>query len=227
MSNIAITFKYENKIIRDPLDVGTYQSLGESEWLPFLVTHNSNKSILDCGIFISPYENFYAGTNSSKFDYNKVLWFADNFPGYGLFVKQNFIVYGEVYRQDSKRLIDVSRVETKDIFAGSEIEMLSGFSQGEKRKIVSYDPINNLFALDNDFSAALETDRYKIVLETEHVFKSQQGSSQEYPIPLLYNAGTINRFEEAQVSLRLKVPPFIKEAGKHFFNLNIKYTPEE
>lgn len=227
MSNISITFKNSNKIIRDPVDIGTYTSLDNSDWIDFLVSHNSNKSIVDCQIFISPYDKFYPGTNSSNYDYDKVLWFADNFPGYGLIIKQNFLVYGEIYRQESKRLIDVSRTETKDIFTGSEIEMLSGFSQGEKRVITNYDPINNLFTLDNDFSAALLTDRYKISISTEHIFKSQKGSSEEYGIPLLYNAGKINRFEEALISLKFKVPPFIKKPGKHFFNLNLKYTAEE
>lgn len=227
MNNIVTTFKYDNKIIRDPLNLGTYKSLDQTDYFNFLVSHNSNLPIVDCGIFLSSYENFYPGTGSSISDYNKVLWFADNFPGYGLSIKQNFVVYGEVYRQDSKRLIDVSRTEVKDIFTGFEIEMLSGFSQGEKRKITGYDSVNNVFFLDNDFSAALVTDRYKIVLETEHIFKSQQGSSPEYSIPLLYNAGTINRFEEAPISLKLKLPPFTREPGVHFFNLNLKYTAGE
>lgn len=227
MSNVTITFKNNDKIIRDPIDIGTYTSLGDSDWIDFIISHNSNRSILDCQIFISPYKEFYSGTGSPNYDYNKVLWFADNFPGYGLFIKQDFSVYGEVYKQESKRLIDISRTEIKDIFTGSEIEMLSGFSQGEKRVITNYDPVNNLFTLDNDFSAALETDRYKISVSTEHIFKSKQGSSEEYGVPLLYNAGKINRFEEALISLKFKVPPFIKEPGKHFFNLNLKYTAEE
>ena len=227
MSNISITFKYDNKILRDPLDLGTYQALGDTGPINLLINHNSNKPILDCGIFISPYKQFYSGTASRGIDYNKLLWFADNFPGYGLFINQEFTVYGEVYRQDARRLIDVSRTEERDIFTGFEIEMLSGFSQGEKRSVISYDSVNNLFNLDNDFSAALEGDRYKMIISTEHIFKSQQGSSEDYPIPLLYNAGKIDRFEEAAITLQLKIPPFMRESGRHFFDLNLKYTPGE
>lgn len=227
MSNISITFKNEDKIIRDSYNLGTFQALGNSGPIDFLINHNSNKPILDCGFFVGPYREFYSGTENSVIDYKKLIWFADNFPGYGLFIKQDLIVYGEVYRQDSRRLIDVSRIEKKDIFAGSQIQMLSGFSQGETRTIINYDIINNLFNLDNDFSAALEGDRFQITLHTEHVFKSKQGSSEDYLIPLLFNAGKIDRFEEAAITLELKIPPFIKEPGRHFFDLNFKYTPGE
>ena len=227
MSNISITFKNNNEVIRDSFDIGIFQALGVSQPIDLKINHNSNKPILDCGIFISPYSQYYAGTASKDLDYNKVLWFADNFPGYGLFLKQEFTVFGEVYRQDSRRLIDVSRTEEKDIFSGAKIEMLSGFSDGEKRIIQSYDVFNNLFYLEDDFSAALEGDRFKITLTTEHVFKSQQGSSEQYAIPLLFNAGRINRFQEASITLELKIPPFIKEPGRHYFDLNMKYTPGE
>jgi hypothetical protein len=227
MSNISITFKNNNEVLRDSLDLGTFQSLGVSQNFDLKINHNSNKPIFDCGIFLAPYSQYYAGTASKSIDYNKILWFADNFPGYGLFLKQEFTVYGEVYRQDSRRLIDVSRTEERDIFSGSQVQMLSGFSDGEVRNITSYDVLNNLFYLDDDFSAALEGDRFKIVLSTEHVFKSQQGSSEEYPIPLLFNAGRIDRFQEALITLELKIPPFIREPGRHFFDLNMKYTPGE
>lgn len=225
MNNISITFKNDGKIIRDPFNIGTLQELGVSDEIALGINHNSNDPIIDCGIFISPYAQYYAGTENKDIDYNKVLWFADNFPGYGLFLKQEFVVYGEVYRQDSRRLIDVSRTETKDIFTGFQIQMLSGISNGEIRTITGYDPINSLFNLDDDFTAALEGDRYKIILNTEHVFKSQQGSSENYTIPLLFNAGRINRFEQATISLQLKIPPFMKRSGRHFFDLNLKYTP--
>lgn len=227
MSNISITFKNDGKIVRDAVDLGVFQKLTESGPIDLLINHNSNKPINDCGIFISPFKGYYSGTASKNIDYNKILWFADNFPGYGLFIKQSFNAYGEVFRQDSRRLIDTSRTEEKDIFSGFEIEMLSGFSQGEKRKVVSYDVANSLFILNNDFSAALEGDRFKITTETEYVFKSQQGSSDDYVVPLLYNAGKIDRFEEASITLELKIPPFIREPGRHFFDLNLKYTPGE
>ncbi len=227
MANISITFKNNNKILRDPLDLGQYEALGDTGPVSLLINHNSNKPIYECGFFISPLQNFYSGTESREIDYNKVLWFADNFPGYGLFIKQDFIVYGEVYRQDSRRLIDISRTEERNIFNGFEIEMLSGFSQGEKRIVTNYDTVNNMFDLNDDFSAALEGDRYKISISTEHIFKTRQGSSSDYPIPLLYSAGKIGRFEEAEIKIQLKVPPFIKESGRHFFDLNLKYTPGE
>jgi hypothetical protein len=227
MSNISITFKYDGKIIRDAMDLGVFQKLSQSAPIDLAINHNSNKRILDCGIFISPYKLHYPGTGSQTIDHNKLLWFADNFPGYGLSIKQDYVVYGEVYRQDSRRLIDISRIEERDIFAGFEIEMLSGFSQGEKRRVISYDVINNLFILDNDFSAALEGDRFKIVMSTNHIFKSQQGSSENYVIPLLFGAGRIDRFEEALITLELKIPPFIREPGHHYFDINLKYIPEE
>jgi hypothetical protein len=227
MNNISITFKNDEKIIRDSFDLGTYQKLTESDSVDLKINHNSNKTITDCGIFISPHKGYYSGTGSIMSDHNKILWFADNFPGYGLYINQTFTVFGEVYRQDARRLIDITRTEDKDIFTGFEIEMMSGISNGEKRTISSYDTSNNLFNLDNDFSAALEGDRFKIVMTTEHVFKSQEGSSEDYPIPLLFNAGRIERFQEASISINLKLPPFIKEPGRHFFDFNLKYTPGE
>lgn len=227
MSNISITFKNNDKIIRDSFDLGIHQALGTTGPINLLINHNSNKPIMDCGFYLAPYKGYYPGTESSIIDYKKALWFADNFPGYGLFIKQEFIVYGEVYRQDARRLIDVSRTEEKDIFSGFQVEMLSGYSQGEIRTITSYDIFNNMFNLDNDFSAALEGDRFKIVMGTEHLFKSKQGSSEDYLIPLLFNAGKIDRFEEAAITMELKIPPFIKEPGRHYFDLNLKYTPGE
>lgn len=227
MSNISITFKYDDRIIRDPLTLGEFQALGVSTLFPLIINHNSNKAIRNCGIFISPYGGVYDGTASSGLDHNKVLWFADNFEGYGLSIKQEYTIYGEVYRQDGNRLIDVSRIEESDIFQGATIEMLSGYSNGETRTVLNYDVANNLFNIDSDFTAAYEGDRYRINLSLEKVFKSQQGSSEDYPIPLLHNAGKIDRFESAQITLELKIPPFIKESGHHFFDLNLKYTPEE
>lgn len=227
MSNISITFKNNGKIARDPIELGTMQALTSTGAVDLKINHNSNQAIRNCGLFISPYKGYYSGTKDSELDYNKVLWFADNFPGYGLFVKQKLTVFGEVYTQDSRRLMDVTRTETRDIFTGFEIEMLSGFSNGEKRRISGYDIDNNMFNLDSDFSAALEGDRFKIEIEEEEVFKSKQGASEEFVIPLLHGAGKIDRFEEAEITLELKTPPFIKEAGRHLFDLNLKYTPEE
>lgn len=226
MSNsTAITFKINDRIIRDNIDLGILQKESETDFLEIKINHNSNKPIVDCGLFISPYDNYYNGTKTKEYDFEKILWFADNYPGYGLCIKQDILLYGEVYRQDSRRLVDISRKETRDIFTGSEIEMLSGFSNGEKRTVTSYDTVNNLFTLNDNFTAALEGDRYKIQITTEHIVKSKLGSSSDYPIPLLYNAGVIQRFEEASIKFKLKIPEYIKESGNHLFTLNIKYTP--
>lgn len=225
--DIKITFEYADKTIRDPLFLGSFESDTEGEVFPIRIAHNSNKPIRDCGFYISEYDMIYDGTSSPVIDYDKVSWYADNYEDSGFFIRQKYEVSGEVFQQETSRLLDITRTEEKDFFSGFEVELVSGPISGEKRKIVSYDSTNNLFILDSDFSIGVVGESYKIVLETIDQVKCRNGSSAQYPIPLLYNGGKIDRSKKVMVELKMKIPPFMKTPGVSFFNLNLKYTPEE
>jgi hypothetical protein len=226
-SEVKVTFDYEQKTIRDPLFLGEFESDQESDVFKLNIKHNSNKPIRDCSFYVSEYENIYAGSNTSKSDIEKLSWYANNFEEYGLSLRQQYEVYGTVSSQDGGRLVDTSRFEEADIFAGSEVEMLSGPVAGEKRLITSYNYDNSLFIIESDFSVPTTNERYKINIEKLDYIKSKNGTSTGFSIPLLYNAGKIDRFETASVSLQLKVPPFMRNPGISYVNLNMKYTPEE
>ena len=227
MSNVKIIFEKEGKVLREPFSFGSFKGEEESEYEIFSIKHNSNFPIKNCGIFIDKLDETYQGSNSSLFDYETLLWMANNYPGYGLSIKQEYEVFGVIAKQASKRLVDTERLEKDDIFSGSFAEILSGPSAGEKREIVGYDAYNSMLLLANDFSGNVEGASYKVRIERENFFKTKSGSSIDHAIPLLYNAGIVPRFETASFSLKLKVPPFFKKSALFYVDVNVKYTPEE
>jgi hypothetical protein len=227
MSDIKVTFEYDNKTIRDHLVLGSLVQDESSEEFLINIRHNSNKPIRDCALYITPYDKIYDGSNSAMSDYKRLIWFADNYVDYGFSIHQEYTVFGEVYIQESNRLIDITRLEETDFFQGSRIEILSGPLTGETQEIRSFDPQNNLFQLVGDFSGPVNGERYKVDIKKTHYIKTKVGSSSDYAIPLLHNGGKINRFESASMSLKIKIPPYMKTAGINLLNLNLKYTPEE
>ena len=227
MNNVTILFKRNNKAITDGVTLGCLSANGVSEPLIFDIAHNSNYTINQCGIFLNQNYTDYDGGNNPDYDYRTLLWLADNYPGYGLVVRQEYVVYGDTEKQDSKRLFDVKRKEKKDIFTGQYVEILGGPSAGEKRRITGFDNENCYLELDSDFTTDVVGIGYVIKIVDEKIIKTGIGSSMDCPIPILYNAGNIPRFETAQLSLHIKTPPFIKKAMNYSVNLGLKYTPEE
>ena len=227
MANVKLTFEYADKTIRDPLYLGTFSGNDEGQIFPIRIKHNSNKPIKECSFFVSPYDQIYDGTNSPLKDYDLISWYADNYEGSGLKIYQEYEIYGDIYRQESKRLIDISRKEEKDFMTGYEIEILSGPVAGEKRTVISYDQRNCMFILNEDFSIPVDGQKYKISMKKTDFIKGKSGTSPDYAIPLLYNGGKIDRFESATIYLQMTAPAFIKQPGINHINFNMKFTPEE
>lgn len=226
-SDIKIIFEKDGGVLPEEFDFGVLAGEEETIWHDFTLKHSSNYPIKDCSFFIERVGAFYSGTNTATFDYNTLIWMADNYPGYGLSINQKYEVYGTVQRQDSLRLIDTERVEAIDIFTEEDIEILSGPSSGETRTITGYDPENGLFFLNNNFSTDVVGQTYKISIDKTDFFKTKSGSSVDYPIRLLYNAGIIPRFESVIFSLKLKLPPYFKKSAVSNIQLGLKFTPEE
>ena len=227
MTSVNILFKNNGLAVRDGLPLGVLAGEEESSVYDLEIFHSSNFPIRDCGIYIDSVGEFYNGGNTAQFDYATLLWMADNYTGYGLSINQKYEVFGEIYKQDSSRLVDLGRVEKNDIFIGEYVEVLSGPSAGEKIKITGYNFENSMLLLERDFTTDVTDLSYKISIDKTHFFKTQQGSSVDYAIPLLYNSGIIPRFESAIVSLQLRMPPFFKKSALAAVDFNLRFTPEE
>ncbi|MDD3412416.1 MAG: hypothetical protein PHY47_00285 [Lachnospiraceae bacterium] len=227
MNNINITFEYDDKTIREFLEMGALESDETSQEFLINIRHNSNRPIRECSFFLSPYSQIYNGSNTANEDFKKIIWYGDNYENYGLSIDQEYTVFGEIYIQEASRLIDITRTEDVDFFKGSMLEIISGPLTGEVQEIRSFDPQNSLFQLVGDFSGPVNGERYKIEIKKTNYIKSRSGTSVDYPIQLLHNGGTINRFDIATIKMKLKIPPFMKSAGISLLNFNMKYTPEE
>jgi len=227
MSDVNIIFEKDGGVLPGNFDFGTLIGEGETGFQDFTLKHSSNYPIKECSFFIEPIYDFYRGTNTGRFDYNTLIWMADNYPGYGLSINQKFDVFGTIERQDSSRMIDTQRQEETDIFTGEQIEILSGPSAGELRTISGFDRDNGLFFLNNDFSTDVVGQTYKISMDKTVFFKTKSGSSIDFPIAMLYQAGVIPRFEAATFSLNLKLPPYFKKSAIANLSLGFKFTPEE
>jgi len=222
-----LIWEYNNIVVSDPVNLGSFQELDSSQEYEIIIRHDSNKEITNCGFYIKPFTGNYKGTHSPMKDYERVLWYGNNYPGYGISLIQRYTVTGTIDNHNGVHLADYERAEQKDIFAGQEIEILSGQALGEKATISSYDKSSQIFSLNQNFSVNVDNENYRIAIRDEKFFSTGQGSSYGNIIPLIYNAGIIERLGAVMVSLRVKIPQFALTAGRHFFDLNMEYTSTE
>lgn len=223
----SIIWEYNNVVISDPINLGSFEELDVSSEYEIIIRHDSNSSITNCNFYVSPYSGEYSGTHSAQKDYERLLWYGNNYPGYGISLIQRYTVTGTIDDHNGIKVADYERTEQKDIFAGQEIEILSGNALGEKAIIDYYDPIDQIFILAETFSTGVSGSNYRISITDETFFKTKQGSSYSYPIDMISNAGEIPRLESASISLKIKVPKYAISAGRHLFDLNMNFTSTE
>jgi len=229
MANIR--WEYLTQDMRKPITILAMQQGEESQEFNILVSHDSSRPITGCSIYISPYSGNYLGTHSPLQDFERLLWFADNYPGFGLSMQQEYVARGTLDSYSAvttnvrfARAIDLNRPETIDIFAGQTLKLTSGEETDSESIISSYDPVRKLINLSGSFFSDVTGDNYEINIEKEDFFKSKQGSSFSSPIPVLNKGGIINRFETIVIKVKLKIPPFALSAGVFYFDLNMRYT---
>ena len=130
----------------------------------------------------------------------------------------------DVSNHSGTRIVDYDREELVDIFAGSEMEALTGASLGEKIEIESYNPGGRFFTMAGDFSSDISEQNYKILVHDETPFKTRQGSSFTQTIPLIHKGGLIDRLEFVPIKVQVKIPQFAQSAGTFLFDLNMKFS---
>lgn len=222
MANLL--WQYNQTAIQEPIVLSPLEQNQESIEYEVTVQHDSNKPITQCAFYISPFSGEYKGTHSPQKDYERVLWLANNYPGFGLSIRQEYSVAGEIDAYSTIRLMDLSRPEETDIFTGETLEIMTGEENGNSLLITSYDPQRKLFLLNGSFFNDVTAQSYKISINKEQFFKSQEGSSFNHAIPLIFGGGVINRFEQAKFKIKLRIPKFAVSAGTFFFDLNMRYT---
>ena len=222
-----VIFTNEDVVIPEEFSFGDFKGEEESEWISFEVQHDSRKPIRNCSFYISPSVDDYQGSLDAETDYRNLLWLADNYEGYGLQIRQVYDVYSQVEYQGNRRLIDTTRQEVVDIFAGSEIEMTDGDSGTERQRITSYDGSNGLFFLEGDFSTDVVGHTYRVRTERLDFVKTKSGSSSDFPIDLLYGGGVIDRFVQVRIECKIKIPPYFKQSSINNIDFNLKFVAEE
>lgn len=225
MTNIL--WEYNNLGVSSPIQIEPLEQLGESTEYEVVVSHDSNKPITECGFYISPYTGEYRGTHSPQKDYERLLWLADNYPGYGLSVRQEYSASGDIDSASSIRLIDLERNEPIDIFTGEQLKITSGSQSGNSIEIISYDPGRKLFLLNTAFPDDVTGQNYEIAIDKQTYFKNKSGSSYNYPIPLINEGGVIDKFVKTSFKIKLAIPKFAISAGSFYFDLNLKFTSLE
>lgn len=225
MANLI--WEYEDLVINKPVNFGSFEHLTESQEFEIRIKHDSDEEISNAGFYISPYTEDYIGSFSPLKDYERTLWLANNYEGFGVSLRQEYTVTGKVSSHDGLRLVDFERAERSDIFTGSSIEMISGNAQAESILIDSYNPLNQVFTLANDFSVNVGGDNYRIVINKETFLKTGQGSDYNSLIPLIYKGGVIERFDSAVVVMKIRIPKFAQSAGNFLFDLNMQFTSLE
>lgn len=220
-------WKYNNIVVNTPIDMGAYEYLEESQEFLIDISHDGTSPIMDCELYLSPFSKEYKGTESAIKDYERLLWYGNSYPDYGFGIAQSYEVDGIIDSHNGTSIIDFDRFETRDIFAGSEIEILSGQSIGEKVIIESYDLLSRSFTMSGDFSSNVAGANYKIKIEKEDYVRTRFGSSRENGIPLVYKGGMIERLDSAQVRVKLKVPRYAMNPGNFQFDFNMKFTSIE
>ena len=222
-----LIWEYNSLVIDEPLDLGDLEHLAESATFALKIKHDSNSEISECGFYLSNFTETYDGSFSPLKDYERILWLANNYPGYGLSIRQVYEVTGQIDGHDSIRLIDFEREERTDIFTGASIEILSGDAAGETVVISDYNPANQVFMLSSDFSTNVKDANYKIVIDKELFFKTGQGADYNTMIPLIYKGGVIERLDEVDIEIKLRIPKFAQSAGNFLFDLDMQFTSLE
>lgn len=225
MANII--WRYQDLVVENPIPMGSLEHLAETTEFEIEISHDSNQEISNCGFYIDRFTNQYNGSFSPLKDYELLLWLANNYPGFGLSIRQVYEVTGQIEGADGIRIIDFDRNERTDIFSGANMEILSGDAVGEIASIASYNPDTQLFLLNNDFSANVTGASYRITIDQEKFFKTGQGSSYDSAIPLVYKGGVIERLDQTSVFLKLRIPKFARSAGNFLFDLKMEFTSLE
>lgn len=229
MANIL--WEYSTHDMRKPIAIPPLEQGQESQDYTITISHDSNKPITGCGLYLTPYTGNYLGTHSPSQDYERLLWLANNYANFGLSIEQEYIARGVAERYSSvttnvryARVIDLSRPESVDIFSGQNLRMVSGEQSGSEILINDYDPVRKLINLNGSFFSDVTGDSYEIKINKKAFFKSKIGSSFSHPIPLLNRGGIINRFEKVTFKVKLKIPQFALSSGSFYFDLNMRYT---
>jgi hypothetical protein len=222
-----ILWEFNQLAITQPIIIDPLEQLQESQEYEIQISHDSNKPIVNCGFYLSPFSGRYTGTDTPDKDYERVLWLANNYPGFGLSIRQEYEAFGTVDSYGTVRLLDLTRPEEVDIFSGQELEILGGSENGNKRIITAYDPLRKYFTLSGSFVNDVTSENYQILINEERFFKSKDGAAFSGAIPILYGGGTIARFEKIKVRLKMRIPKFAISAGSFMFDLNLRYTPVE
>ena len=68
---------------------------------------------------------------------------------------------------------------------------------------------------------------YKIDIKKDDIFKTRNGSSVDYAIPLLHAGGVIDRFERVNFDLQIKIPPFFKQSSINNIDLKVDFISED
>ena len=222
-----LIWEYNDIVIDKPMQLGSLEHLAESSVFNVTIKHDSDQEVSECGFYLAPFEGEYNGSFYPKKDYERVLWLANNYPGYGLSVRQKYEVTGQFNAHDGVRLIDFEREERADIFSNATIQILSGDAIGETATIDSYNPLNQVFTLSSNFSTNVRGANYKITIDEEKFFKTGQGADYNTMIPLVYKGGVIERRDAVTVELKMKVPKFAQSAGTFLFDLKMQFTSLE
>lgn len=220
---MSIIWKEDSRIITEPVSFGEIEPSGLSDSKFIDVSHDLDFPIGDCGFFISPVVEGYTGARYGQWDYDQLLWIANNYTDKGLALKQTYTASGVIENASGDRVIDFSRTEPVDIFTGGTMEILDGPAIGQTRTIADYDEVNKFFTLSSAFSGAVIGYQYKIDLTTTTYIKSKQGSSLDYPILLLNKGGIIDRNETVTLELFLDLPSYPYSSNKLLVNLNLNY----
>jgi len=220
----SLVFKYNDLVVLDTLDMGGRGLLESSQEYEIEIGHDSDLPITECGFYISPFTGDYKGSHSPRKDLERILWYGDNYPGFGLSLIQRHSVTGVLDSHNGIAVSDYERFEQSDIFAGQELQILSGNSVGESVEIDYYDTGSQTFILKGDFSNNVGNENYRIIIRKEQFFKSRQGSAEPHSMPLIKNAGRLERLETADVFLRIRTPKFALSAGDHLFDFNMRFT---
>lgn len=220
----TIVWKYNELIPNQPIDIGALAQNDVSLEYEIQVSHDSNKKITECGFYISPFTGGYTGTHSPIKDYERVLWLANNYPGFGLSIRQVYKASGIINGGSNVRYIDLDRPEPRDIFAGEQLEITSGSESGHSTGIEQFDTERKIFFTENSFATDIVDHNYQVVINKEQFVKTGQGASYDSPIPLIYGGGVIDRLESTKLFLVMKIPQFAVSAGTFLFDLNMRFT---